>query len=645
MKYILFLFCILFFNSSLWAEDSGTASGSGITVNLGNYKSNFMKSSTDFGTNLDSIDNFSLNTSSMYSYGSSSSTLRFGQPTCSYETPQACQLFTSCISVGGYWNAIDNNCGRADCHFGTTPDLADPLKCKCNDDPYAYVQRGNYLQSCPSQCFSQPNKYYSLMKKSCECNDGYTMATNGTCIQNAAPVAQPAQEVDDCWRELAEKTETCEASANEAVSKCEFAPENDSLKALQGLLLSGKGSAGENCERAATASTSGFYQTEDNLKSCDEGINSCKTTCVDVKTYLNANKERLYNACRERALQAQTNAGPPLPADRFNPMWDSENKSNLESQFQGLITRIDNSNTTCESGTAVKNREKLTASMNDMNTSAKNAATCACQLSSGSGDCSSTPGPADCSSNPSALGCTKVADNCFDAKNISLKCICFRNPDSLACMDGKAKLDIKNAASDASGFAGGKAVTDTRAGNNSAISGMAAGKNSETVTTGINNAGEKYKINVNDDLGVAAPPAASGTTVSSEGNRAAPVAGGASLGGGNLSTGIKPSPQDSKTDASIATKIGGFFNTAKSALGGVFKKGSGERDSSGGNFRDGGRVGHGFDPRKLRPRAIVRGIASEEGFAGKHEDIWKVMNKQYKIQDQKDKFIFDSEKN
>lgn len=28
-----------------------------------------------------------------------------------------------------------------------------------------------------------------------------------------------------------------------------------------------------------------------------------------------------------------------------------------------------------------------------------------------------------------------------------------------------------------------------------------------------------------------------------------------------------------------------------------------------------------------------------------HEDIWKVMNKQYKVQDQKDNFIFDAEKN
>lgn len=641
MKYILFLFSILFFKVSLWA-DTATDLGTGIKVNLDNYKS-------DTFSDPYSLSTPTLNAMPSYSYDVASGTLKLGRVTCSPEHPEACVLVSQCFAAGGYWNAIDSNCGRAFCHLGTTQDSIDPTKCKCNDDAYAFVQRGNFLQSCPSQCFSSPNKSYSFMSKSCTCNEGFTMATNGDCNPIPAP-RPPAPSVSDCWQELAEKALACETSANTAVSQCEPASEDSSLTALRGLLLSRSGGASENCERAATASTSGFYQTEDNRRSCDEGINSCKTGCADAKTFMNANKERLYNACRERAFQDQINEGPPLPPDRFNPMWDSQNRANLESQFQSLLARTETSRATCETGTAAKNREKLSTAMNEMNTASVNATKCVCQLNPNSNDCSTTPGPADCSSNPSLPGCVKVADNCFDPKNTSVKCICFRNPESMACKSNQPNFNIKASEIDTSSFAGAKRGLDTRSANTS-TSGMAAGKNSETNTTsGISNAGENYLASGGNESGVAQPPAASGSAVSSLGNSAAgiPVAGpGASVssGGGKGLVNKKNPTSAFNEDQGIRKKLGGFFDTAKSALGGIFKKGSNSGGSASGDYRDDSDGDSSdFDSKKYRPRMIVRGIASDEELAGKHEDIWKVMNKQYKVQDQKDNFIFDADK-
>lgn len=642
MKYILFLFSILFFNISLWA-DPATDLGSGIQVNLDAYKPNTSYTFSD----PYSLSSPTLNKTPGYSYELESHTLR--RITCSPEHPEACVLISQCVRAGGYWNSIDSNCGRAVCHIGTTQDSVDPTKCKCNDDAYAFVQRGNFLQSCPSRCFSLPNQSYSFMSKSCTCNEGFTMAANGVCNPVPAP-RPPAPSVSDCWQELAEKASTCEASANTAVTQCEPASEDSSLTALRGLLLSGSGGASENCERAATASTSGFYQTEDNRRVCDEGINSCKTSCADAKTFMNANKERLYNACRERAFQDQINEGPPLPPDRFNPMWDSQNKANLENQFQSLVARTETSRTTCETGTAAKNREKLSTAMNEMNTASVDATKCVCQLNPNSKDCSTTPGPADCASNPSLSGCAKVADNCFDPKNTSVKCICFRNPESMACKSNQPNFNVKANETDMSSFAGAKRGLDTRS-TNAGNSGMAAGKNSEINTTSdISNTSENYVAS--GESGVAQPPAASGSAVSSLGNSAGGAAAAAgpgarvSSGGGSGSVNAKTSAPAINEDQGIRKKLGGFFDTAKSALGGIFKKGSGRGDSADGSYRNDGSSGDNsaFDSKKYRPRMVVRGIASDEELAGKHEDIWKVMNKQYKVQDQKDNFIFDADK-
>lgn len=624
MKYILFLFCILFFNLSALAEDE-TASADNIRINLGNYKSN---SGTD-------SDPFSLNTPPDFSFANTSGTMNFGGAYCSSQNLNACKTQYFCMKEGGHWDYLSESCKRASCHFGTTADMADPEKCICNGETFAYVERGNFLQSCPVRCQASENKSYAFFSRSCVCNDGFTMATNGACVANRP--AQTAPNISECWRELAEKATACETAADTAVAECEPG-ENDSLQALQGLLAGTSGSAIDNCERAATASTSGYHHVEDTRRVCDEKINSCKTGCVDATAFLNANKARVYNACRERAYQAQIQAGPPLPQDRFNPMWDNDNKANLDSQFQSLLTKIESSRATCETGTAAKNREELSTAMNEMNTSSRNANQCVCQLGSTSADCAkSVVGPADCSADPSRPGCTAVADNCFDANNVSLKCICFRNPESAQCK-GSANLNVKANEMDASGFAAKKNSIDTRS-NNSEVSGMAAGKTTEGFSN-IDNAGQKPEIYAQSEL---ISEAASGSTISSAGNtggeKSAVAAASASSGGaGNVSKSANPSPATAKNNVSVGSKLSGFFNTAKSAIGGIFKKGSGSKESSD-DYRDGSNPS--FDQKKFRPRGMVRGIASVDGLAGKHEDIWKVMNKQYKVQDQKDNFIFE----
>lgn len=624
MKYILFLFCILFFNLSALAEDE-TTSTDNIRINLGNYKSN---------SDADS-DPFSLNTPPDFSFANTSGTMNFGGAYCSSQNLNACKTQYFCMKEGGHWDYLSESCKRASCHFGTTADMVDPEKCICNGETFAYVERGNFLQSCPVRCQASENKSYAFFSRSCVCNDGFTMATNGACVANR-PV-QAAPNISECWRELAEKATACETAADTAVTECEPG-ENDSLQALQGLLTGTSGSAIDNCERAATVSTSGYHHVEDTRRVCDEKINSCKTGCADATAFLNANKARVYNACRERAYQAQIQAGPPLPQDRFNPMWDNENKANLDSQFESLLTKIVSSRVTCETGTAAKNREELSTTMNEMNTSSRNANQCVCQLGSTSADCAkSVVGPADCSADPSRPGCAKIADNCFDANNVSLKCICFRNPESAQCKE-PSNLNVKANEMDASGFAGKKNGIDTR-GNNSEVSGMAAGKTTEGFST-IDNAGQKPEIYAQPEL---ISEAASGSTISSAGSTggekpAVAVASANSGGGGNVSKSANPSAPTVKNNVSVGSKLSGFFNTAKSAIGGIFKKGSGSKESSG-EYRDGGDSS--FDQKKFRPRGMVRGIASVDGLAGKHEDIWKVMNKQYRVQDQKDNFIFE----
>ena len=647
MKYILFLICILSFNYSVFADP-----GSGITVNFSKSKLDPFQSGSNF-TDLNDPDRFSMTTISdpfslkappTISYGrDASGTFRIGNFVCSAQNPEVCKSYPSCRNAGGFWMILDNTCERVNCHIGTIGEINNPTKCNCLADAGFSVERGNFLQSCPSQCSLAQNKVFSFATKGCICTEGYTMNSQGICNPAAAPAPAPP-EVSSCWRELVEKVASCESASTSAVSKCDPG-EDDSLRAIQGLLTNTRGGAKETCDQIATASTSGFYQVENTRKTCDEQLSTCRTSCDEAKNYLMANKERLYNACRERAFQEQVSAGPPLPQDRFNPMWDGQNRASLEAEFQGLIRRTDSPKATCETGDAVKNREKLSTGMAEMNTTSKNASQCVCELNPGSTECSkSVVGPADCSANPNLAGCKNVAANCFDTNNISLKCICVRNPESAEC---KKLLPVNDNSItlNENSFAPVKNALDTRNGNGSEASGMASGKTTEE-SVGAADKIEKPSAGYAES-GVIPPEGASGTTFSSLSNAkaenagVAAAAGGSSglSGGGARGSGAVAAITNNTTAASVVNRFGGLLDTAKSAIGGILKKGSGGSDSA--DYRDGGQSGSGFDAKKFRPRGMVRGLASDEVFAGKHEDIWKVMNKQYKVQDQKDNFIFE----
>lgn len=646
LKYILFLFCILFFSHAVAIDMRLKSKTPPLNFGTGTDNTIYVKPNPTFSnTGVDqfapSSDPFKLKVPDTYTYGAVSGGVRFGMLYCSERTPEACKLISSCQGAGGYWDHLENTCKRAICPFGTTAEIFKPTKCRCNNDFYAFVERGNLLQSCPSNCSLSDNKIFNFQSRSCVCLDGFTMSSDGRC--NANPAARNENSAPECWRELAEKAAACETSSNIAVSQCDSG-EDDSIGAIQSLLVGSAGSAKENCEQAATATTSGYHHADDTRQACDEKITSCKTGCEEAKTYLNANKERAYSACRERAFQDQSNAGPPLPAERFNAMWDGQYQASLESQFQSLLAKVDTSRTSCESGSAAKGREKLTAAMAEMNTTSKSANQCVCQLDSKTADCAKfVKGPADCLEDPTLPGCKAASVNCFDPRDTSLKCICFRNPDGEECLGPMpANMKMKMNLQDQNALAATKEALDTR-GNGSELSGMAAGKGTET-------SGEKKSVenpNVVAESGVIAPPEGAESGISSLANGEKPKAETAAAASRGLVGGGNPRSANSSAAAvinqpEVAKKIGGLFESAKSALSGIFKKGSKSDESS--EYRDRNSGQNTFDPKKFRPRGMVRGIASDSELAGKHEDIWKVMNKQYKVQDQKDNFIFDIDK-
>lgn len=665
-----FLLYILFFNQVLWAQPDAQeitatqaqpSSNDSIKLNLDPDSKDLFNPSDSYTQTLERMNgdlSNGLETKSVWSMQGTgaSQTLIFGLPTCSFQTPNRCLYYAACRRVNGYWDFIANTCSRADCHIGTIEDVTNPGRCRCTSslgassvfslDNSFYVDRGDYLQSCPSSCRSAENEIYSLYARACVCEEGFTRDVNGKCVANqitaASGTTQRGVAANDnspnCWGELEAKVSSCESAASGATNQCDpDGGDSDSLALMEKLLFSSNSGASQNCEKAATASTSGYHTTDSARAKCDETINTCRTNCTDAAKYMNDNKERLYNACRERAMQAQVNEGPPLPADRFNPMWDAENRSQVESQFQALLSRANGSRTTCETGEAAKNRNKLSDSMNDLSNTSKAAAQCACQLNPNSADCSKqVVGPLDCVKDPSLAGCKSIADNCFDKSNNSLKCICFRDPGSAECK-GKfpsnmaAGVNFKDSGNQ-SGFAGGRKGTE-----------VTGGVTGESGTGGVETTGIG-KINVGDgikeaEVSTVSVPGASESPSSSAGSAGAGAAPSAAAGSGGA--GKRALPQAPAGDATIAKKLTGFFNNAKMAIGGVFKKVTDKENSAGETYRDVGQPAQQIDVRRFRPRGTVRGIASDQTLAGKHDDIWKVMSKQYKVQDQKDKFIFD----
>lgn len=558
---------------------------------------------------------------------------------CSKTNPRTCTTMATCETNNGVWDG--QACAAAPCPSGTTPDPRDSKYCICDTETAPYsIERGS-SQQCPSMCKAEDHKIYNIVARGCLCTGGYEDRTGlGICVSNAAPAPQVAA----CIQELQDKITECNTASAAAVDKCDpkrKSSDGDSLDALQGLLQGATvaGGAAGNCGQAAIAGSTGYYAIEELRGKCDTEISTCKTSCSDTKAYINANKDRIYEKCRKKdwdyyGCRIDSPYPDALTENDFNAAWDGTNRAPFEQQIQQMQTSITDYNSRCEAGgTADSNRDKMTNFMDDMNSAYKGARQCECQLGSG-GNCDSQAGPAECAGNPSLPGCALVGVNCLSATDNSPKCVCFKNPNSNECKNiQQTNNNQKVNSSDVSSFAG----VGTGIGGSASGGGDVSGKT------------ESGDVNIGDLSGLGADGEviganASGTATADAGSPFGAAAGGGSAGGGSTD-GATAAGADGE-DESTGKKIGGLFDVAKTAFGNLFKKGKDDKgtyDPVTGKYIDGANA-NGLDSKKWRPRGMVRGLAGDTEIAGKFEDIWKVMNRQYKIQDQKDTFFFGGEK-
>lgn len=578
--------------------------------------------------------------------------------TCSKRFPSKCKTEAECRQNNGEWNGTA--CIPAQCPAGTTVDAEAPEMCNCNGAVAGVKIEAGSSQKCPSMCKPEHHQVYDPLARSCACAEGYEDRSGLGLGQCGPKISAAVPQVEECMRELQEKVASCNTAAATAVEKCnpnrEALSGDDTLSTLQNLLggvnsavqakNSGTG-AMDNCMNAGIASTSGYYALEELRGKCDGEINSCKTSCSDATSYIAANKDKVYQQCRKKVWdQVSCMAQWATPYDvnnenTFNSQWDEVNKQPFENKIRELTTHIADNNTKCDTGTAATNRDQISNFMGDMNNSVKSAAQCQCQLSSASSgqDCSKQVGPAECALNPSLAGCAKIAGNCLDARDTSVKCVCFRNPGSEACKASQL-VAAKMNPTETSGFAG------TGAGNGSGTSAFGGGEASGKTETGGDIAGDLSGLNADGDY---AAGTSSGAATADGGSPFGAAAGGGASGGGSgggaSADGATAVGGGGGEDEGTGKKLGGLFDVAKSALGNLFKGKAGDKGSFDGVNKNGSNYSdaNGLDSKKWRPRGMVRGLAGDNELAGKFEDIWKVMNKQYKVQDQKDSFIFGGE--
>lgn len=549
----------------------------------------------------------------------------------------------------------------ASCPPGTTAQSGTNM-CKC-DGENVTVRRGT-SEVCASSCKAEEHREYSVMQKSCVCSAGYIDPSGrgtGACQARRTPTPN----VEACLQELQAKVDACGTAADVAVDRCDPKRKEggDSIDALQELLQGGSslvGGAAANCGRAAIAGTTGYYAVEAVRNKCDDDVSSCKTSCSDSESFINANKEKAYEKCRQKAFEDDSCLANPQYGElatigresEFYAAWDQNNRALFDQKIQEMLTQVSTENAKCEtSGTALANRDKMTDFMDDMDSAFKSAAQCECQLGSNNANCANQVGPKDCAADPTLAGCATAKINCLDSTNNSPQCICFRNPTSDACLDVANLPMIPQNGSNVSGFAGGTAAKPVAAINGAGGGGAsqnAGGKIDPGDLTGLKEDSEIVPLGSTSGT---ATGAADGAPFGS-----AQSIGGASGGGsgGGAGAGDDLNAAAGEGEGGIGSGIKSFFNTAKSGLSNMFnKKGSGSNNEATTSYGRGSGAGglgqDGVDTKRWRPRGALRGLASgadseDQVMAGKFEDIWKVMNRQYKVQDQKDKFIF-GEKN
>lgn len=570
---------------------------------------------------------------------------------CTEEAPHRCATKETCEEKHGVWDG--RACAIAPCIAGTTPDSNSPILCQCDDEGGHSVQRGTD-QICPNACRAEDHKVYDAEARSCVCSAGYRdtagLGGAGVCVADATP-AQPSSAAAECLREMQEKVNTCNSAASTAVDQCNpERKEDDTIGALQALLQGATGiamGASQNCAQAAVAGSTGYYALEELRGKCDTEIGSCKTSCGDATSYIGANKERVYQECRKKQWVYYTGNGftcrldNPYPLafteDAWNAEWDKDNKAAFDQQVQQMQNNVATNNTKCETGTAVTNREKMSNYMTDMDNTFKSASQCECQLSAGGSNCTNQVGPKDCSADPTLPGCANAQVNCLNPSDNSPKCVCFRNPNSDECKSVASNVKQINSNSGLNGFAG--------PGGSSGFG--ALGEISGGGKTGVGiNPGDLSELSSNE---VTAMNASGTTTADATSPFGAANGSGGSPGvNGNFGAGENSAAEDA--ESSTESKIRGMFNSAKGAIGSLFggskKTNSNETSGYGSGFGGLDANGNSINTKKWRPGKMIRGLASggDTEIAGKFEDIWKVMNRQYKVQDQKDSFIF-GEKN
>lgn len=562
--------------------------------------------------------------------------------TCSKQYPEKCTTELTCAYNNGMWDG--KVCTAVACPQGTVADTISPQNCRCLSDISIAIERGSQ-QQCPSMCLFEDHKVYDGPTKSCACADGFRDPSGSTnnvmvCVAVEAP-AQPSETAEDCLREIQEKVNSCDSAATTAVNQCNPDRENnDTITSLQNLLKGATGvlGASDNCAQAAIAGSTGYYALDELRGKCDTEIGSCKTSCEDATSYINTNKDRIYQACRKKQYDfLSCRFDNPFPMafteDAWNEEWDKVNKAPFEQKIQEMQSSVASNNTKCESGTAVTNREKVSNYMTDMDSTFKAASQCQCQLSSGGANCANQVGPKDCAADPTLPGCATAQINCLNPSDTSPKCVCFRDPNSSECKNSAATPTV-NTNSNLNGFAGTGAVTPTNGIGETSVGGKAG---IDLSADDLKNLGSNEVSAMN-----------SSGTATADGGSPFGVAGAAGGAGVSGNFGSGEDAAQGEADSSINSKIGGMFNAAKGAIGNLFgdKKGSGTEATKSGSYGHGlDANGNSIDLKKWRPR-MVRGLASGEGteLAGKFEDIWRVMNKRYKVQDQKDLFIFGEKK-
>lgn len=567
---------------------------------------------------------------------------------CSGENVEACASESSCSSNGGGWNS--GRCEYPSCGEGLRSIAGSKKECLCPKSgqrvPVLVDQKqSDALNNCPESCMK--NSTFNRSKYMCECNAGFVEDfANGdaVCVASDENIdTDSGSSFAKCMQELQDDVSACSQASDSAVKNCDVKKDENAsskISALQGILNGVNGyiqaknagsGAVDNCLNAAVASSTGYYALEALKKTCESEINSCKSKCEDAEINIHANRNQTYLKCRKVAFQeyASSANGSNVSEAQFNTEFDRKNRSGFEQQLEQMENNVAASNEKCDGGIAITNREKMKDFMTEMNTSVKNANLCGCQLSSAGKNCAQQVGPAECGVNPNLPGCALATVNC--AMDNTPRCICFRAPNSQACKNFSQVGFLKQ---------NGDLNKLSAFGGSTTPSSMAIGGNQKP--------GGNSNIDLGDLSTNEAAPTGSATATADMGSPfGSGDSGGGGGGGGGLANSLSSSGGGNAGDASNSGSkgIGGFFDTAKSALNSLFKKDDKSKNVIGKAYsgKNSGSGSRAVDPSKWRPKGSVRGVASDNQIAGKFEDIWKVMNRQYKSQDQKNSFLFGTE--